>query len=1544
MHSSTVLLSLPAATLLTAQALAQTPAFPGAQGFGGHAAGGRGGDVYTVTNLNTSGAGSLAEGLNTAPSSGRTIVFAVSGYIPLSSTLRLAASKVTIAGQTAPGDGVGLRGANFRISGDDVIVRHLRFRHGKNGAGGDCLNLDSGSDRCVLDHIAMQFSTDENMSSFGSPPENLTLQWSLNAWGLLSHSAGGLWDQNHATCHHTLWAHNHTRDPKARPSGVLDWVNNVTFDYGIGFIMGDSATPADWKANVRGSYFICPPGNIRGYALSRASLDRNGNTNFSLHLDNCRWDRDGDTVLDGTNPGYGMATGTYKTLTTPVATTASVPVTLDDPTVAWKKIVSSAGPLRLDVNYTWPLRDEVDARLVQNLVTQTGSRIERESDLTGVSGGGFGTLAPAPAPVDTDRDGMPDFYEMALGWNPAVQDHNSALPSSGGVLTGTTFMPSGTASGYTRLEEYLHFKAIPHGSVPRNVSGAPTSLQVNLAKYTAGFSASPVFTTANVSGGTVTVAGGVATFTPSLNYSGRARFDFTVTDAQGHSWTQTCGIVVTNAALPRDLTWRGTGSAWDTASLHWQRADTGAAVAFGPGDRVAFTQSGSAQPAVNIPAAVLAGSIEVNAAANYTFSGAGGISSSGDLTKRGAGTLTVSNTGGNSFARIVLAEGRLNMGGAGLLGTAPLRLEGGTFSIGGSPSQNPITVAGPAIITGGSGGGTADIVSVTGAAPLTIAQTSTFDLAGDIGGYTGTMTFTGSGQIRINENNTGSSAATFDLASAGTNLAKRTTVGSVALGALRGIAGSTLQGATGNTSATTYVIGGNGATTTFAGNITNGGGVTGITKAGGGNLILTGAGSHTGTTLVSEGDLTVNGTLGSTAVTIADGAKLRGAGSMGGGVTAQSGAQVSPGAATNMAGTLTIGGGLNMQGATLSLQLSGSPSGANDKVVLNGGTLALSGTNPLQINLTDGVLGEGIYELISGGTATTGSAANVSWTPPSTARQTFTLSTPPGKLILTVTGQPATLRWLGTATAWDSATANWANTTTGVNPDMFREGDAVLFDDSATSGAVSLAAAVSPRSVTVNNAARAYSLSGSPVNAAGRLVKNGTGTLTLNGANTFTGGTTLNAGTIALGNATANAGALGGGAVTMQGGTLRMFSAGDATHAGTLAADLVVAGTAELEVAPRCGFGGDVSGGGILDYWTTYVRADVTGNWSGFTGTLRLTTDAGGGDFRIASSYAWPGLPQASVQMASGTWFYFSGITNSGAGTTIEIGELSGPAGARLRGGVTGGRALTYRIGGRTPAGGSATFDGSIAEQNTSALTNYVKTGAGTWRIAGGTWNGGTTVEQGILEITGEVACASGTTVESGAALVLDSATLEAESLTIESGGALQVKQGGTVDAECSNLGSLSVESGTLTLMRALTNSGTVDVRPGAGITAAAEVVNDSTMRFHSGARLLATGGFVNNGVLDLLASPDSLPPGFVNNGSVILNSDRRILTASRSGTVFTCTVQGYAGHSYQLQSADSPAGPWADSGAPVAGAGSVITFTATSSATRRFHRVRVTP
>jgi len=532
-----------AACLLTAAA--QLPAFPGAEGFGAYAKGGRGGDVYIVTNLKSTGPGSFYQGVTTIPANGRTIVFAVSGEIHLADGIktRITSSKLTIAGQTAPGDGILLKDGTLRISGGDMIIRHLRFRHGKGGSGGDCIDLDSNCENAIFDHIAMSFSTDENFSSFKSPPENLTMQWSLNAWGLESHSCGGLWDQNHATSHHNLWAHNHTRNPKARPGGLLEWTNNITFDWDIGFIMGDSETPMDWKANVIGNYFICPPGNIRNTPLEKAGLDHDGKPNFSVHVAHNLHDNNGDDKLNGKDRGWdivggspfnaGSKSGNYVRLDTAVP--GSKLLAIEDPLTAYKKIISSSGPLRLDQSYAGTLRDEVDTRLMENVVNLKRGHISRESDLKGVTNNGFGTFKEATALPDGDADGMPDVYEEALRWNPKEQDHNQELTETG-------FFPADTAKGYTRLEEYLHFKSVPHAYVAKGKS--PTD--IDLGRYTAGFTKVPKFTLSGITGGKAVLSGPggkLVRFTAD-NTAGRGGFLFTVTDADGATWTRQFAICI----------------------------------------------------------------------------------------------------------------------------------------------------------------------------------------------------------------------------------------------------------------------------------------------------------------------------------------------------------------------------------------------------------------------------------------------------------------------------------------------------------------------------------------------------------------------------------------------------------------------------------------------------------------------------------------------------------------------------------------------------------------------------------------------------------------------------------------------------------------------------------------------------------------------------------------------------------------------------------------------------------------------------------------
>lgn len=1402
-------------------AQAQTPAFPGAEGFGAFATGGRGGDVYVVTNLNSSGAGSFYEGITTIPASGRTIVFAVSGQIHLAggNSTRITGNKLTIAGQTAPGDGILLKDGCLVISGDDIIIRHLRFRHGKYGSGGDCIDLDSGCNNAILDHLSMEFSTDENISSFGSPPENLTMQWSFNAWGLESHSCGGLWDQNHATCHHSLWAHNHTRNPKARPNGLLEWVNNVTFDWDIGFIMGDSTTPAAWKANVRSNYFICPPSNIRNTPLQGASLARNGVPNFSVYHDGNLHDNNGDNRLNGTNRGdaiisgspYNATTnpkGNYYKLAAPVAGSALLNV--DAPLLAYKKIVSHGGALRLDYAYSGSLRDEVDARLIQNLTTFTANHITRESDLTGVSNSGFGTFAAATPPIDTDKDGMPDQYENALGWNSGVKDHNT--PVSGG-----TFFPAGASASYTRLEEYLHFKSVPHLLLQKNTSTSP---DIDLSRYTSGFTANPVFTLSGVTGGTAIqsgTGGKMVRFTAN-NLAGRGGFLFTVTDAEGSSWTQQFAISVTNSGAPADLNWRGSGATWDTGASNWLK--NGAISVFSSGDRVVFDQSGAAVTNVSVPASVIATSIDVDATTNYTFSGAGAIGTTNLLTKRGSGSLTISNTAANGFAGVVLEAGTLAITADASLGSAPVTLAGGVFNIGSkAPTANALTLAGSSTIIGGSGSGTTGIGAISGSSALTIQATSVFDLRGDLSNYSGKITFTGNNQIRFN-GTAGSGLAAFDLGTGTNSVVKRNSTGTIQLGSLSGASGTSLSGASGsgNTSATTYTIGGLGTSSTFSGSISNGAGITGITKIGAGTLTLGGTCSFTGSTALNEGRLLIDGSLGNTAVTAASGTLLGGDGTIAGPVTVNAGAFLSPGTISYTGATLTLGGGLTLNGATMYCDMSSSTSGVNDKIVMNGGTLSLSGAVMFQFLLLEGVLNAGTYELITGASNSTASNVTLNHNLPTGSRQTFTLArsavgSNPSKIWLTVSGDPATLTWTGATSAnWDTVTSgNWS----GASPNVFGTNDAVVFNDASAVLSIAPVGTVSPRATLFNNTSKAYTLAGGL--GGGILTKSGSNALTISGANSHAG-TTLNAGTIQLANATANASGLGAGAVILNGGVLKMYSAGDNTSAGTLPNSLVVAGTSDFHAAPRGVFSGNVSGNGTLNYRSTYVRSDITGNWSAFTGTVNVITDAGGGDFRITPNYSWAGLPAATVNLSDKTWFYHAGILSGGAGTTIAIGALNGPAGSYLRGGVTGGRALTYIVGGKNS---DATFAGSIAEQNTSTATNYQKVGTGTWTLSGsGDWNGGTVVKQGALRITGSMSCMGATQVESGAQLKLEGGSFETESLEIASGSTFLAH--GLLTTDLNLVGTLegrgfaSGVAGTLNLTGNAFISGTTRLRAGA--------------------------------------------------------------------------------------------------------------------------------
>jgi autotransporter-associated beta strand protein len=651
-------------------------------------------------------------------------------------------------------------------------------------------------------------------------------------------------------------------------------------------------------------------------------------------------------------------------------------------------------------------------------------------------------------------------------------------------------------------------------------------------------------------------------------------------------------------------------------------------------------------------------------------------------------------------------------------------------------------------------------------------------IAGTWTGFTGHIKAgIGNPKLRINgstNTNFGSAAVSIDLGSGSAQLMSRNGA-TIAIGELSSSGSSTvLSGTQTGTIASTYQVGGKNTNATFAGVISNGSDATSIRKVGSGTWTLSGASTYTGSTAITAGSLLVDGSLGATAVTVSSGAMLGGDGNISGTVTANALAILSPGTIPFTGSTLTIGGGLTLQGNTIYCDLSNSPTGANDKIVV-GGTLGLTGSQHFQFLLLNGPLAAGTYDLITAGNSTA-SGVTLTHNLPNDSRQTFALArsaagSNPSKMWLTVTGNPATLTWTGTTnSSWDTTTTNnWS----GSSPNTFHNNDDVLLNDTALTRTVALTGTLAPRTAEINTSL-GYTFSGTgSIGGNANLTKNGTGTLTLsnNTANTFSGGITLNAGNINLTNDTMNANGLGTGPVTMNGGVISMFD--NMTSYNNFTAQLIVPNgvTARLNADSRVDIYGSLAGGGTLQFYVPNVRSTLFANWSVYAGTINVLTDANGGDFRIGSSYNYPGFPQALVILSDRVWAYYDGTLAEGAGTTIPIGALNGTALSNLQGGATGGRALTYRIGGKNT---DALFAGTISERNTGTATNYIKTGTGAWTLSGsGNWNGGTSIEQGTLKITGASACAGSTQLSSGGILRIEAGSFTTESVNLVNGSTL---------------------------------------------------------------------------------------------------------------------------------------------------------------------------
>ncbi|MBC8097023.1 MAG: autotransporter-associated beta strand repeat-containing protein, partial [Akkermansiaceae bacterium] len=736
--------------------------------------------------------------------------------------------------------------------------------------------------------------------------------------------------------------------------------------------------------------------------------------------------------------------------------------------------------------------------------------------------------------------------------------------------------------------------------------------------------------------------------------------------------------------LPQNLTWKGdsVSNVWNTTAANWLKGTN--VTVFSPGDAILFDASGSASPAINVPGPVSPSAMSVTGSNDYTFTGAGSIGGAMTVVKSGTGTLTFNTT--NLFSGgTMINGGKVVMGVPGAIGGGGVTLNG-VLQLFGGDFNNTLSLVEQGTLIGSPSANDflKGAISGEGIWSIDLSSGRVLSQESDLSGFTGQINLLGGGTLRLNQGvfTWGNASAAFDLGAEGTLNNRSTSARTVFLGALSGGTNSRLRASDQATSSsTTYQVGALNLDSVFDGSMQDGGGVPAqllaLTIVGTGTLTLNGTNTATGGIAVNGGALIVNGSAGAGAVNVAN-ATLGGGGGIVGSVGVAAGANLSPGASAGTAGTLTLSNNLTLTGANLRFDLASVTTpgnGVNDLISLNGGTLALNGVSTVLPNYLNGPLASGAYTLISGGTATTGSAANLAWAGITGMRQAFTfdLSTP-GSVLLQVSGPPpAALVWQGTnGSNWDLTTTNWLNS--GV-ADKFFNIDPVLFDDTSTNGSVIVAATVEPGAVTVSNTTRAYTLSGGRITGAMALVKSGAGSLTLAASNSFTGGVTIQGGDIFLANDVANQTALGTGPVTLANGTLNMFSS--PLTANTAAWNLVVPSTftGQLNADASCDLSGSLSGGGTFNFFVPATNTTLLGDWSAFTGGINVLT-ATSGVFRVANL---SGYPAAALNLGNNVTASFA--LDPGADVTVDIGELSGGAASRLRG-EAGDSILTWRIGG----------------------------------------------------------------------------------------------------------------------------------------------------------------------------------------------------------------------------------------------------------------------
>ena len=496
---------------------AEPLAFPEALGFGASVTGGRDGSVYHVTNLNDDGAGSFRDAVSQG---NRIVVFDVGGIINIKTAVSIK-SNITIAGQTAPGEGIAIHGGKLSTGKQsNIIIRYLRIRPGENTASekDDALNLYDAKN-VIVDHCSVELAPWNN---FGGSSDNkdyrvtgITVQNSLIAnpigqqFGAHIESVDGTW-----AWYYNAFVNTHNRNPLDKINDVF--VNNILYNFEAGYT---THTSTHFNHDIVNNYFVYgPKGSNPWFQVDK---------NQSIYASGNMIDTDRDGKLSGGPSSIYYYQGVGEELAKPWSElTTSGPML--SAASAWRYVTSQSGVLPYD---------DIDSLIWHQVGTlgKEGALVKSVGAMGIKTNNGWGEVMAGKAATDSDKDGMPDYFEEAMGYDKSEDD---AMTKE--------------SDGYVRIEKYINWLGAMHAT-----AAGGKSLDFDLRTVTRGFKdVAPTYSVSAAENGTVELAGDgyTAKFAPKANFSGLASFKYTVKGNDATEYTGRVEVLVEKSDVAADTT------------------------------------------------------------------------------------------------------------------------------------------------------------------------------------------------------------------------------------------------------------------------------------------------------------------------------------------------------------------------------------------------------------------------------------------------------------------------------------------------------------------------------------------------------------------------------------------------------------------------------------------------------------------------------------------------------------------------------------------------------------------------------------------------------------------------------------------------------------------------------------------------------------------------------------------------------------------------------------------------------------------------------